>query len=99
MELTRTVIAKRLLERYEEMITVLYKEPESPITLGSFLERESIQPPSFRLTCKSVAKTKKKERPCKGIAFYFTNGKGNGKQPPSDAQSQKEEVGTMYVIF
>ena len=33
----------------------------------------------------------------KGIMFYFTNGKGNGKQPPSDTQSQKEEAQTIEV--
>ncbi len=97
VELPRTVIAKRLLERYEEMIKVLYKEPESPIIVGSFLEKETIQSPLLRLKSKSAAKTKKKERPSKGIMFYFTNGKGNGKQPPSDTQSQKEEAQTIEV--
>ena len=80
MELPATLLAKRLLERYKEMVAALYTEPEHPIIVGSFLEKALIQQPtvSYKLT-KKKRKNESQPPPTKGIRYYMlqANGKGN----------------------
>ena len=80
VELPATLLAKRLLERYKEMVNALYTEPEHPIVVGSFLGKALIQQPT-PVSYNSATKKRKFQSqppPTKGIRYYMLQASGKG---------------------
>ena len=44
VEMPSTVLASKLIGRHREMVTRLYTEPQQPVIMGSYLEKEPMQP-------------------------------------------------------
>ncbi len=83
------------------MVETLYKEPDHPIIVGSFLEKEPIRLPI--VSHKSAAKKKKKAmtKPTqsKGIRFYMANVNGSvSASGPSQRKKSDSKLLTKIVV-
>ena len=78
-----TLLAQKLIDRFREMVDKLYKEPEHPVIVGSYLESESLdqstlhprQPSKKNKPTKKASKTSQVSPSSRGgIRYYMLKG-------------------------